>query len=328
VVYRTFIVFISVLFLLLGYILPIYFFMNNPKDNVHASFLISLFFICLSLAIWWYKEAKKDWVYTELTKRNTKEYSNWKQLLSLLLFFSSITINTYILFLISQKISFNFSTKGEMLSAWAALATLAVVLVTAFYLVAIHGTWTEARNLLGKLENWNEEKELENQLWKSKMASLNQVMQNDHDSMGVLAKLLHELSMTTYQIHPYVANHNQEELHRNLNKKIYYFVTAIKLLKDVRNIKKSRDYTSGIIGSLDMTLRAIDTIDRKNLDAGEYKASDPATVRENIKLLPKFYYESLYEYLLEARRIIKEDITEKELNVLDDLKRYIKTNHL
>ena len=302
--------------------------MNNPKDNVHASFLISLFFICLSLAIWWYKEAKKDWVYTELTKRNTKEYSNWKQLLSLLLFFSSITINTYILFLISQKISFNFSTKGEMLSAWAALATLAVVLVTAFYLVAIHGTWTEARNLLGKLENWNEEKELENQLWKSKMASLNQVMQNDHDSMGVLAKLLHELSMTTYQIHPYVANHNQEELHRNLNKKIYYFVTAIKLLKDVRNIKKSRDYTSGIIGSLDMTLRAIDTIDRKNLDAGEYKASDPATVRENIKLLPKFYYESLYEYLLEARRIIKEDITEKELNVLDDLKRYIKTNHL
>jgi len=311
--------FLSLVLFPIGIIVPIYLFKVN--NNEFYVFLISLFSACIALAIWWYNDAKNDKENIDLTKKKAKENFRLKYLLSLLLFFASFTIAVYAVILIFQEINITFKTKGDVLSVWAALATLVVVVVTAYYLVAIQGTWTQARDLLTSLKSW------ETRIAEQKI-ELAKLKEHDYESLVSLAKQLHELSMTTYQTLCLIHGLNVPKSHVDLNKKFYNFARSIELLKEVRDIKKSWDYNSDTIGKLKITLRAIDTLDEKNLGEGVNKTFGSATERENIKLLPKFYYESLYEYLLEARCIIKEDITEKELNVLDDLKRYIESTHL
>jgi len=316
----------SIVLIVAGFSAPIYLYKYN--NNELAIFLIPLFSASLALAIWWLNDTKNDKNNNDLTIKKIEKIFRQKYLVSLFLFFSSFSIAVYAAILLFQIINLKFNEIDNVLSAWAALATLAVVLVTAFYLVAIHGTWTEARNLLDKLEKWNKERELENQLWKSKMASLNQVMQNDHDSMSVLATQLHELSITTYERLNFIPESNTKELHKHLNKKTYNFATAVRLLQEIRDIKQTKNYKTDLVSNLNMTLKTIDKID-SNKNLGIVRSTNISTTeRMNNKLLPRFYYESLYEYLLEIRSILKEDFSEKELSELNELKKYIEVTHL
>jgi oligoribonuclease (3'-5' exoribonuclease) len=309
----------SMIILIAGFILPLSL-SNQLKSGDVGLIFLSVFMssILTALGFWWER----------LSKSTNQKWDgfNYYYLLSLFFFgaaFNNIVYLVYAVFYFPDLVNKDVFDK---ISIWVALGALVITVVTAYYLVTIQGTLTQARDLMNKLEGWNQQRHEENELWKQKVASLDDVINKDHDTIIALTKQILNLSLTTHYSFGELYGDsvsNKLDYHEEVIQSVHYFHAAVKLFKDVSSIQnvKNRKYQHSIEELL-TTIRSINYMETSGYQ------NDPLMNNYQRKdtLLPSFYYDSLYANMLEIKYnkgILLDDSISQSM---DELISYLRLN--
>lgn len=169
-------------------ILPIVTFLETLKYNSGMSHWIMLFSGILSIAIaYWWRLDVKSFIKTNHTNFYAPCWRN-----GLMLF--ALTVGICQIIYTSTKLlpdGFLQTKFKEDASQAAGIMAIVVTVVTAYYLVTLQGTWTQSRELLGKLQNReNELRKLHDEIF-----SVNQNFSESSDLFRIVGKLLIDIQI-------------------------------------------------------------------------------------------------------------------------------------